>query len=127
VRGDEQRIVEAFCAWLKQDGWTVETEVDFCDVVAERDGRKLYAEAKGRTAAVGLDVDAMFGQILRRMPLAEDRVASFAVVVPEEGARAVKRVPDRVMQMLRIEAFAVDENGVVKPLGPGQEPAAPDD
>jgi hypothetical protein len=28
----------------------------------------LYAEAKGRTAAIGLDVDTLYGQLLRRMP-----------------------------------------------------------
>lgn len=35
-RGDEQRVVEAFCAWLRQGGWTVETEIAFVDILAQR-------------------------------------------------------------------------------------------
>jgi hypothetical protein len=108
VRGDEQRIVDAFCAWLEREGWQVEREVEFCDVLAEREGQRLYAEARGRTAAIGLDVDTLYGQLLRRMPIAEDPQASFAVVVPSEGASAAARVPQRVREMLRIRLFEVD-------------------
>ncbi|NAZ86466.1 hypothetical protein [Kineococcus indalonis] len=60
-------MVAQFSTWLCQGGWQVRTEVDFCDVVATREGQVLYAEAKGRTAAPGLDVDTMYGQLLRRM------------------------------------------------------------
>jgi hypothetical protein len=102
MRGDERRVVDAFCAWLEKEGWHVEREVEFCDVLAEREGQRLYAEAKGRTAAIGLDVDTLCGQLLRRMPIAEDPLAAFAVVVPSEGANAVARVPLRVREMLRI-------------------------
>src|SRR5437763_702739 len=38
MRGDEARVVAAFCAALEADGWDVTTEVDFVDVVARRDG-----------------------------------------------------------------------------------------
>lgn len=69
----------------------------------------------------------MFGQILRRMPLADDRDATFAVVVPDDGATAVRRVPDRVLRLLRIQAFTVDEQGSVAFLAPGQELAARSD
>jgi hypothetical protein len=55
---------------------------------AERDGDTLYAEAKGRTSLVGLDIDTLYGQLLRRMPLDESN-ARFAVVVPVE-ARALQ-------------------------------------
>ena len=64
-------MVAAFCEHLRAQGWTVTTEVAWCDVRAERDGALLYAEAKGRTSAPGLDVDTAYGQLLRRM-LAED-------------------------------------------------------
>ena len=57
----------AFADWLRHDGWTVDTEVDFVDVSASRGGERLYAEAKGCTVAMGLDVDTMYGQLLRRM------------------------------------------------------------
>jgi hypothetical protein len=72
MRGDEAKVVAAFEQCLVATGWQVSREVEFCDLVAERDGRRLFVEAKGRTEAVGTDVDTMYGQILRRMPLAED-------------------------------------------------------
>ena len=67
MRGDEARVVAAFCCALELDGWDVTPEVDFVDVVARRDGATIVAEVKGRTAAPGLDVDTMYGQLLRRM------------------------------------------------------------
>jgi hypothetical protein len=70
MRGDERRIVDAFAAWLEAGGWQVRREVDFCDLVASRKRETLYVEAKGRTAAIGLDVDTLYGQLLRRMPIA---------------------------------------------------------
>jgi hypothetical protein len=36
-------------------------------VFARRGDERLYAEAKGRMAAIGLDVDTLYGQLLRRM------------------------------------------------------------
>jgi hypothetical protein len=83
------------------------------NLVAERDGRRLFVEAKGRTEAIGTDVDTMYGQILRRMPLAEDATAGFAVVVPTRAQAAALRVPARVRALLGIEVFVVDETGVV--------------
>ena len=71
----EAEVVAAFCGWLEQDGWSVQREVEHVDVVAEREGIRLYAEAKGETKAIGLDVDTMYGQILRRMPIGEDPAA----------------------------------------------------
>ena len=73
MRGDESRVVRAFCSWREHEGWTVSQEVDFCDVVATRGPERLFAEAKGRTAAMGLDVDTAYGQLLRRMPLGDGR------------------------------------------------------
>jgi hypothetical protein len=48
VRGDETRVVDAFCAWLERDGWIVHREIDFIDVAAERGDERFYGETKGR-------------------------------------------------------------------------------
>jgi hypothetical protein len=100
MKGDEERVIQAFCVFMQEQGWTTEREVDFVDVVAKKDGQRIFAEAKGRTAAIGLDVDTMFGQLLRRMP--KERPGSetrFAVVVPAEATAAVERVPGWVRKM----------------------------
>jgi hypothetical protein len=67
MHGDEKRVVDAFVAWLQNEGWTAEKEVNFADVFARRGDERLYAEAKGRTSEIGLDVDTLYGQLLRRM------------------------------------------------------------
>ena len=113
MKGDEARVIDAFCRWLSDSGWEVARERAFVDVVATRDGITLYAEAKGGTAAIGLDVDTMYGQILRRMPIAEDATGRFAVVVPLEARAAALRVPKRVRELLRIEIYCVDEQDTV--------------
>lgn len=113
MRGDEQRVVDVFTAWLHGQGWSTQHEVNFVDILAERAGRRMYVEAKGRTAAPGLDVDTMFGQLLRRMPPDELGSVDFAVVVPDVAIRFVLRVPKRVRDVLRIRAFSVAEDGTV--------------
>lgn len=114
MRGDEARVIEAFCTWLSGQGWVVTREVAFCDVYAERGEERLYAEAKGRTAAIGLDVDTLYGQLLRRMPPDEVGRARFAVVVPTEARVAALRVPRRVRAALRIDVFVVGLDGHVE-------------
>lgn len=118
MRGDEARVIAGFVDWLGSEGWSVEREVDFCDVVAKRDGETLFAEAKGETAAIGLDVDTMYGQILRRMPLAADESFRFAVVVPTCAKAAAVRVPKRTRDLLRITVFEVTEEGYVVEIDP---------
>lgn len=113
MRGSEAQVVEAFVAWLEADGWTVEREVEFCDVVARRGGEVLYAEAKGRTAAVGLDVDTLYGQLLRRVPL-DAGGARFGVVVPSEARTTALRVPASVRHILGITVYVVDSGGIVE-------------
>lgn len=112
MRGDEKRVVDAFTAWLRAEGWTAEAEVNFVDVCARRGEESLYAEAKGRTAAPGLDVDTLYGQLLRRMgdPGADAR---YAVVVPTAAVHAALRVPAWVRQRLSIEIYEVDDAGQV--------------
>lgn len=115
MRGDEKRVVDAFVRFLEGDRWEVAVEQEFCDVVATKSGETLYAEAKGRTAAIGLDVDTMFGQLLRRMKPVLEPGDSYAVVVPTEAANAVARVPVRVLDALRIRVFLVSPDGEVTP------------
>lgn len=102
----------AFCGWLTDQGWTVTRGVDFVDVLAERAGERLLAEVKGRTASPGLDVDTMFGQLLRGMR-EQGKHTRYAVVVPVGALAAVQRVPDHVRDRLRIDVYAVSEAGAV--------------
>jgi hypothetical protein len=114
TRGDEKRVVDAFVAWLQEDGWTADTEVHFADVYARRGNERLYAEAKGRTAAIGLDVDTLYGQLLRRMT-DPDAGARYAVVVPTAAVQAALRVPAWSRQRLGIDVYEVDDAGRVHP------------
>ena len=107
----EDQVVAAYCAHLSAAGWDVRTEVDGADVVATRAGETVIAEAKGHTAAPGLDVDTMFGQMLRRMSDAEQ--TSYAVVVPRSLVDHVRRVAPAVRASLRVTVFAVDDDGSV--------------
>jgi hypothetical protein len=59
-------VIDAYASWLERGGWTVQREVNFADIYAEREDERLYAEAKGRTTSPGLDVDTLYGQLLRR-------------------------------------------------------------
>lgn len=127
MKGDEERVIRAFCRFMQEQGWTTKSEVDFVDVVAQKDGHRILAEAKGRTAAIGLDVDTMFGQLLRRMPLERpDPETRFAVVVPTEATAAVERVPAWVRNDLRIDLYVVDQDGSVAKMPPDR-PALADD
>ena len=114
MRGDEARVVDSFCEWLEREGWDTSREVDGADVVASRATERLIAEAKGRTESLGLDVDTLYGQLLRRMPSEDDPGLRFAVVVPEEGVNSARRVVDRVRDLLKIDIFAVSESGDVR-------------
>jgi hypothetical protein len=112
MRGDEERVVTAFASWLQQGGWTATRDADFVDVYAERGPEKLYAEAKGRTAAIGLDVDSLYGQLLRRMK-DPDAGARYAVVVPTAALSAALRVPSWIRDRLSIDVYEVDDAGMV--------------
>ncbi len=119
--GKESEVVADFVAWLQADGWSVTTEVDFVDVLAERDGRRLVAEAKGMTTAPGLDTDCMYGQLLRRMT--DDlETTRYVVVVPEKVVTAALRVPASIRDRLRIDVYGVDETGTVTLRGATDSP-----
>lgn len=104
MRGDEGRVIVAFCGWLERDGWSVRREVEFVDVLATRSDERLYAEAKGKTSSPGLDVDTMYGQLLRRMIDLDDQ-ARYAVVVPSSALTAAQRVPEWVRERLRLDVY----------------------
>jgi hypothetical protein len=110
----EPEVVEVSAQWLKAAGWAVDREVAFCDLVARRGAQELRVEAKGDTASPGLDVDTMYGQLLRRM-VADDAV-TYAIVGPEKTASAMLRVPAAVRTALRISVFAVKDTGEVVTL-----------
>jgi hypothetical protein len=122
VLGDEQRVVDAFCAWLENQGWATEQEVAYVDVLASRGDKRLYAEAKGRTASPGLDIDTLYGQLLRRIPAEQIGNAIFAVVVPEGAVSMAERVPARVRELLGIEIYGVSDAGDVRLTGSTEDP-----
>ena len=118
MRGDEARVARDFAGWLSSQGWTVRTDADFVDIVAEKDGHRLYVEVKGASAAPGLDVDTAIGQLVRRMPSEADQSVSFALVVCDEplSVEAGVRAPQRILDLLGMALYAVDEDGGVRQL-----------
>lgn len=111
----EAAVLTSFTQWLEQQGWDVQTSASGADVVAKKGTDTLIAEAKGLTSSAGLDVDTMYGQLLRRMT---DVASStrFAVVVPRSAAAAVARVPQGIRDLLRVDAYVVELDGKVTPL-----------
>ena len=89
------------------------------DVVAHRGNETIYAEVKGRTKSrPGAGLDTLYGQLLRRMPAEEvgDPNTRFAVVIPTGAEAAALRVPRRVRDLLRIDVYAVSDDGQVEKL-----------
>jgi len=111
-------VARDFAGWLSSQGWTVVTDSDVVDIVAGKDGRRLYVEVKGATAAPGLDVDTAIGQLVRRMPSEPDRSVSFALVVRDEprSVDAAVRAPQRILDLLGMALYAVDDSGGVRQL-----------
>lgn len=107
----EADVVAAFVTWLEQEGWRVSTEVDWADIVAEKGSERLVAEVKGKTSEPGLDVDTLYGQLLRRMVSSAE--TQYAVVVPGALVPVVERVPFFVRQLLDVAVYGVIANGDV--------------
>ncbi|MDV7352699.1 hypothetical protein R4282_06665 [Rhodococcus oxybenzonivorans] len=107
-----------FAGWLSSHGWTVVTDPDVVDIVAEKDGCRLYAEVEGASSVPGLDVDTAIGQLVRRMPSEADQSVSFALVVRDEprSVDAAVLAPQRVLDLLGMALYAVDEDGGVRQL-----------
>ncbi|ANS32450.1 hypothetical protein R1CP_39330 (plasmid) [Rhodococcus opacus] len=94
------------------------TDSDVVDIVAEKDGRRLYVEVKGASSVPGLDVDTAIGQLVRRMPSEADQSVSFALVVRDEprSVDAAVRAPRRILDLMGMALYAVDGNGGVRQL-----------
>jgi predicted RecB family endonuclease len=115
MRGDGGRVEQVFAAWLSSQGWQVRRQVGYMDVVAERNGQRLVAEVKGRTGSPGLDVDTLFGQLLRRMAGGDDSTRYAVVVRAGRSLTAVERVHPDVRRALRLEVYTVtDEDEVTQ-------------
>jgi hypothetical protein len=116
-RGSEARVEAAFKRWLQSEGWTIVSErSSWADVIAERGPERLIGEVKGYTGtSIGLDVDTMFGQLLRRMD--PGAATTWAVIVPSRSLTAVLRVPLEIRRRLGIRLFEVrDDDSVVEHL-----------
>lgn len=116
-RGSEAPVELAFKLWLQATGWTLVNEAgSWADVIAERGDERLIGEVKGHTGgSTGLDVDTMFGQLLRRMK--PGAATTWAVIVPTRSVPAVMRVPIETRRALGIRVFEIrDDDEVVEHL-----------
>ena len=112
-RGSESPVELAFKRWLESQGWRLTNEArSWADIIAERGNERLIGEVKGHTGGnTGLDIDTMFGQLLRRMT--PDAATTWAVIVPTRSLAAVLRVPIDVRKRLGIRVFEVRDNDEV--------------
>jgi hypothetical protein len=80
-------------------------------------GERWIVEAKGETAAVGLDFRTALGQLLQTM---DEASARYGVAVPltPKFLRQLRRVPDRVRTALHLHWLIVDETGGVTMIAP---------
>jgi predicted RNase H-like nuclease len=111
-RGHEARVVAAFRGWLESEGWTIVIEpTSRADLVAVRGSERMVGEAKGFTGpSTGLDIDTLYGQLLRRM--GSETATTWAVIVPGEAVSAALRVPRTVRDSLGIVVYEVTDDGV---------------
>ncbi|MFD8226624.1 hypothetical protein ACFV16_20910 [Streptomyces massasporeus] len=59
---DEDRVTDAFRAWLLTEGWTpIEPTDRWTDLEAVRGEERLICEAKGRTSEKGIDATSPTG------------------------------------------------------------------
>ncbi len=113
----EAEVEAAFVRYLLERGWDVTTDsADHTDVLAHRGAERIVAEIKGHTSSPGLDVDTLYGQLLRRMT-APGEDTRYALVVPISLQTKVERVPAPVRDLLDIDMWLVDDDGDVYPPG----------
>ena len=74
---------------------------------------RLTALARVSTA-IGLDVDTLYGQLLRRMSTDAVRKGRFGVVIPKEARSAALRVPAHIRKQLHITVYVVTSQGKVE-------------
>ncbi len=114
MRGDETRVVEAFCKHLQNDGWDVQREVQFVDVMATR-GRRPSTQRprveRPRSAWMLTPSTGSSCAACRTKP----RVPSLGVVVvPESAVPAALRVPEWIRTKLGVHIWAVADQGHVR-------------
>jgi hypothetical protein len=111
----EAQVQEAWVRYLMDRAWDVTTSnADFTDVIARRGAELLLAEVKGHTTSPGLDVDTVYGQLLRRMKPETRDLTRYALVVPESMVGAVQRVARPVRRLIGIEVYLVSDLGQVR-------------
>ncbi|MFP3712567.1 hypothetical protein [Puerhibacterium sp. TATVAM-FAB25] len=81
-------------------------------MVGQRGVERIVAEVKGYTTRPGLDVDTLYGQLLRRMA-SRDEETRFAAVVPPSMAAAATRVPWVIRDLLSVDLALVADDGTV--------------
>ena len=81
-------------------------------------GQRVYCETKGSSAEIGTDCDILYGQLLRRMTDFHNPAVRFAAVVRDDArsVRAVTRVPSAVRALLKVDIYAVTNDGQVRQL-----------
>lgn len=98
---NEEQGQAVFAGWLLERGWdVVEGARSHVDLIASRGGERLLVEVKGQTSEPGLDVDTLYGQILRRMD--DHDMTRYAIVVPEPLTWAAERVSSNVRRRLNL-------------------------
>ncbi|GAA1843609.1 hypothetical protein [Asanoa iriomotensis] len=111
---DEQRVINAFRAWLIAQGWSPIKPTDrWTDIEAVRGEERLIGEAKGWTSEPGIDADTAYGQLLRRMtePSSNTR---YALIVPTSCVAAAERVPTHIRDRLNIHLYEVGHDGLTR-------------
>lgn len=127
----EEQVQAVFAGWLLERGWDViQGDRSHVDLITTRGAERLLVEVKGHTSEPGLDVDTLYGQILRRMD--DHETTRYAIVVPERITWAAERVNSVIRQRLDLDLYAVDDFSEVRPIpqlfpcrygAPGTRPA----
>ena len=102
---------------LKAQGYTIDQEnrgrSHGVDILATKDGRKLYVEIKGDSAALDVDFGTLLFQIMRCM-MAES-TDEFAICISEKYTDYARQCVYSINK-LGIDVFVISESGVKRLL-----------